>query len=282
MTLETSLMRAALPEPRSRAVALVFGHDILVCGGLLASGATTGSIVAVNTQTLNVHSAGKMAFAVHDAGAAQGNGRALIFGGGSAAPATVVQRVGPGSPSAIVGQLPKPRADLSAAAIGSEMLVVGGGTPEVYDRTVLTTVDGSHFRSIGNLVLGVRYAAVVVEGTKVYVIGGATPTGDANTIQAVDPASGAVRIVARLPETLSHASAFALGGEVLIAGGRHAGQPQSGIWSFDPGTGAVRPIGHLPYAVSDAATAVVDGVGYLIGGEGIGRIFRSIISISLG
>jgi hypothetical protein len=113
----------------------------------------------------------------------------------------------------------------------------------------------------------------------IYVFGGSTPSGDAVAIQAIDPQSGAVRVVGRLPHGLSHASAFELGGLVIVAGGRSGGRPQGELLGFDTANGTVRALGHLPYAVSDAAIAVVDGVGYLIGGEGVDGLLGSIVVV---
>lgn len=278
--IRAALLPFDLPEPRSRAVAIVFGGDILVCGGLDATGATTGSIVALDGQTSLITSSGELAAPVHDAGAASLSGLALIFGGGSGAPGAVVQRVDGSFGSVIVGHLPAARADLSAVAIGDEFVVVGGGTPEQPDLNVLTTTDGIQFQSVATLAVGVRYAAVVGIGGFVYVIGGSTPDGDATAIQEIDPRSGVVRVVGNLPYGLSHASAVEVRGQVLVAGGRRDGQPQAELWRLDTATGAVTALGQLPYAVSDAATAVVDGIGYLIGGEGISGSLGSIISFT--
>ena len=75
--------------------------------------------------------------------------------------------------------------------------------------------------------------------------------------------------MARLPATLSHASAVVLGGQVYLLGGyvddtRLTDQ----ILRFDPATGTTTVAGTLPAPVSDAATVVVDGRGYLVGGQG--------------
>ncbi|MEO8250897.1 MAG: hypothetical protein ABI578_00280 [Chloroflexota bacterium] len=278
--IRAAVLAAELPVPRSRAVAIVLGRDILVCGGLVAGGATTGSIVSLDTQASQITSSGALAAPVHDAGAASTSALALIFGGGNAAPSGVVQLVDGISGSTIVGHLPMPRADLSAVAIGDQLVVAGGGTPATRDRRVLTTTDGIHFQTVATLSIGVRYAAVVAVAGLVYVIGGSTPGGDEAAIQTVDPRSGVVRVIGQLPHGLSHASALELGGQLLILGGRTAGQLQDELWRLDPATGAVVALDPLPYAVSDAASAVVDGVGYLFGGEGSGGLLSSIISLT--
>lgn len=269
-----------LPSARSRAVALGFGSTILVCGGLTSSGITTGSIVRIDLRSRHVSGAGSLAAPVHDAGGAALGGSGFVFGGGRFGPGSVVQRVGPDGVATAIGHLPAARADLAAVAVDGEVVVVGGGTPARSDDRVLATTDGRHFRTVARLRLAVRYPAVAVVGGWVYVIGGSTASGDTRVIQAVDPRTGAVRLVGQLAHALSHASAFAIGGALLVAGGRVAGVAQDGLWRLDLASGTVRRIGRLPYAVSDAAVVVVDGTGYLIGGEGLGPL-ASIITVAL-
>jgi hypothetical protein len=270
-----------LPAGRSRAVALVFGSRILVCGGLTATGSTTGSIIAIDVRSGQVSKAGSLADPVHDAGGAVLGGSGFVFGGGRSVPGTVVQRVGAAAgPSVVVGRLPVARADLAAVSVNGELLVVGGGTAAGPDDRVLGTTDGRRFATLARLLVGVRYPAVAVMNGLVYVVGGSTPAGDTRVIQSVDPRTGVVRLVGHLAGGLSHATAFVVDGSLLIAGGRAGGRAQDGLWRLDVADGTVKRIGRLPYAASDMGAAVVDGTGYLIGGEGSGRL-ASVISVGL-
>ena len=191
-----------------------------------------------------------------------------------------MQGVRPDGSSVPIGRLPAVRADLAAVAVGGEAIVVGGGTPTRYDQRVLATTDGHRFRTVASLLVGVRYPAVAALGGIVYVVGGSTTAGDSRDIQAVDPRTGAVRIVGHLPHGLSHAAALVVGGNILIAGGRVAGRAQDGIWQYDPVTATVGQVGRLAYPVSDMTAVVVDGVGYLIGGEDRGPL-ASIITVGV-
>ena len=263
---------------RSRSVALLVGSTVLLCGGLTSAG-TTGSIERIDLRSGRVSAGGALSNPVHDAGGAVIGGYGFVFGGGRVGPGSVVQRIDPTGRTVRIGNLPAIRADLAAIALGSEIVVVGGGTPGHPDARVLATTRGQTFRVVAKLVVAVRYPAVVGVGGWVYVIGGSTASGDTRIIQAVDPRTGVVRIVGHLVHGLSHASAFVIGGAVILAGGRAAGRPQNGIWRLDAASGTVTPIGRMPYAVSDAAAAVFDGIGYLIGGEGRGPI-ASVITIT--
>jgi len=267
-----------LAAPRSRAVAVALGSQILIAGGLTAAG-TTDSIEAVAPSSGRSRPWGRLPDAVHDAGGAWIGDVAYVFGGGRFGPTAAVQRFDSSGRAVIVGRLPAIRADLVAVAVGSQIVIVGGGTPSQPDDRVLATTDGRLFRLVARLRVAVRYPAVVSVGHLVYVIGGATPTGDTRLIQAIDVVSGHVAIVGRLVSGLSHASAFAIGDAVLLAGGRSHGRAQNGLWRFDSGNRTFVRVGSLPYAVSDAAAVAFADAEYLIGGEGRGLV-ASIIAVT--
>lgn len=268
-----------LPEARTRAVAVAVGSTLMVCGGLTGAGVTSGTIWSIDPGTGHVAKGGTMAAPVHDGGAALLGSQGIIVGGGKVFAGSVSQRLDPSGSTIVIGKLPAVRADLAVVSVAGGLLVVGGGTPAGPDTRVLATTDGHAFRTVAHLRVGVRYAATVVLGDVVYVIGGSTPSGDTSVIQSIDPRTGTVRIVGNLPHALSEASAFVLGGELLIAGGRRAGRAQAGIWRFDPSDGHISSAGRLPYAVADAAVVVQQGTAYLIGGEST-QALSTIIAVT--
>jgi hypothetical protein len=273
----TSAIR--LPVPVSRAVALADGVTLLVTGGL-TDGGTTGRILRLNLAAATATSAGRLAVAVHDAAGARLGASWIVLGGGSTSQDATVQRVSVGGRSIAIGHLPAPRADLAAVTVGDEVVILGGGAGGHADRHVLATRDGVHFRVIGMLAVGVRYAAVATFAGLIYVFGGVSDSGDVSAIQVVDPATGSARIIGHLPATLSEASAFVIGGDVLVAGGRHAGKALSAILRFDPQTAAATAWGRLPGPRADAAAAVIGGTGYLIGGEAAGPL-ATVVAITI-
>jgi hypothetical protein len=273
MTLPTRLSTGL-----SREVAIAVGTRIFVYGGLTSTGSTTDAILSFDPAADRLNRLGGLAVPVHDAAGVAVGGATLIFGGGNAAPISVVQRIDSSATARVVGNLPAARADLSAVSIGNAAVVIGGGAFGVLDRQVLTTEDGVHFRLSATLLLGVRYAAVAETGGLIYVIGGAGADGDRTEIQRIDPATGKVDLIGRMPQPISHASAMVIHGRVLVAGGRSAGKAQDAIWQVDVGTGATHLVARLPQPVSDAATAVLDGTGYVIGGETSTQV-ASIVAI---
>jgi N-acetylneuraminic acid mutarotase len=163
-------------------------------------------------------------------------------------------------------------------SIGNSAIVIGGAASGLLDRRILATEDGAHFRVLATLLEGVRYAAVAQTGGLIYVIGGVGAAGDRTEIQRIDPATGNVDLMGRMPQPISHASAIVIGGRILVLGGRMAGKAQDTIWQVDIGTGATRMVGRLPQPLSDFATAVIGGTGYAIGGETSTQV-ASIVAI---
>ena len=247
-------------------------------GGFASTGSTTGAILGFDPATAQLNRLGALAVPVHDAAGVTVNGDTLIFGGGDAAPLAVVQQIDSGAVAHVVGHLPAARADLSAVSIGNSAIVIGGAASGLLDRRILATEDGAHFRVLATLLEGVRYAAVAQTGGLIYVIGGVGAAGDRTEIQRIDPATGNVDLMGRMPQPISHASAIVIDGRILVLGGRIAGKAQDTIWQVDIGTGATRMVGRLPQPLSDFATAVIGGTGYAIGGETSTQV-ASIVAI---
>jgi hypothetical protein len=264
--LTAALSSIRLPDPLTRSVALVDGGSVLVAGGLAPSG-TTSAILRLDPASGTVVTAGHLATAVHDAAGAALGGSWLVLGGGRVTQDSGVQGVATSGASSVVGQLPAPRADLSALTVGTDVIVLGGGAKGTADPRVLATADGRAFRVIASLPVAVRYGAAAPLDGLVYLFGGTSDAGDVAAIQVVDLAAGTARLAGNLPRTLSHATAFVLGGRIYVVGGRHHGGAVDTILRFDPATGKAVPAGRLPRAISDAAAAVIGGTAYLIGGE---------------
>lgn len=262
----------------SRAVAVVVGTRIFVYGGFTSAGSTTDAILGFDPAAGQLNRLGALAVPVHDAAGVALGGATLIFGGGNAALVSVVQQIDSSATARVVGNLPAARADLSTVSIGNTAVVIGGGAFGLLDRQVLTTQDGVHFRVLATLLLGVRYAAVAETGGLIYVIGGAGAAGDRSEIQRIDPATGKVDLLGRMPQPISHASAMLVDGRLLVLGGRSAGTAQDAIWQLHVDTGTTHLVARLPQPVSDFATAVIDGTGYVIGGETSTQV-ASIVAI---
>lgn len=270
-TLQAQTETWTLPTPVSRPVVVPDGHGFLILGGLASGDVSTSRIVQVDPTTGRAQFAGRLALAVHDSAGAFLGGRALVFGGGSYHTVSAVQ-AWTGTSTTTVGHLPDARSDLSAWTLGGTAYIVGGFDGTTMSPDILATSDGVTFRSVAQLVVPVRYAAVAGSGHTLWVVGGVLSTSEGgraetDAIQKVDLATGQVSVVGHLPQAMGHATALTIDGAVFVVGGRSGTVPSSTIWRVDPASGAVREAGQLPTALSDAGSVVVDGVGYLVGGE---------------
>ncbi|HLX34420.1 MAG TPA: kelch repeat-containing protein [Candidatus Limnocylindrales bacterium] len=285
-SISVTTLPVALPVPLSRAVAFAAGSEILVCGGLLGSGATTSAIVRIDPAGESAIRVGSLAVGVHDAAGASLGDLNLVIGGGRGLAVTTIQTCQPDGSATVTGHLPAPRADASGVGVidaGSpEVVVVGGGDAGVLEPAVLATSDGSATSRIATLAVGVRYAAIVAIGRSVVVIGGFRTSADTADIQTIDLDTGRTRIVGRLPAPLAHAAAFAMDGRIVVAGGTVGGTAQRAIWAIDPSTWAVSRLGDLPVALSDMAVVSLDGSADLVGGVGVDGPVSSIVEIRPG
>ena len=278
----STVVAGHLPQAVSGEALIVRDGTVLVLGGLNRLDESTSSIVGYAPDSGRVRAAGALAQAKHDLAAASLQGRELVLGGGSASELDSVEELTGGLSGVRVGTLPSPRSDLSAAATGGYVYVLGGfdgSAPPL--RQVLRTRDGRRFEVAGTLPVGVRYAALAAAGSMLYAFGGELADGgDSRAIQAFDTATGHARLAGNLPEPVSHAAAVSLGGRIYILGGRSGATALRGIASYDPVGPRLRAAGELPFAVSNAAAASSGGVAYLVGGIGAGeRTLDTVVAV---
>ena len=97
-------------------------------------------------------------------------------------------------------------------------LTTGGPTDAVY----AVSLDGS-VRRVAALPAPEDHAALAALGGKLYLVGG-------RRVLAIDPGSGKVSVVTRLPAALSDPTATTVGKRIVIAGGG-----TNGVWALGPG-----------------------------------------------
>ena len=269
MSVTATLAGWKLPVPLSRSVVeMGDGGKLLVLGGLTSNDRTVATITEIDPATGSSRPVAQLAKAAHDAAGALIGGDAFVFGGGGATELATVQRWAPGTPAAAAaGALPTTRSDLVTVQSGGQVYLVGGYDGRRPVANVLRTTDGTTFTTVSVLPEAVRYPAVAMLGTTLYVIGGQSASGETNAIQAVDITTGSARVVVRMPAPISHAAAVTIDGAVYVLGGRRAGAALDEMARFDATTGALTAVGRLPLALSDAGVATAGDTAYLIGGE---------------
>ena len=94
---ESGLLPWHMAQPISREVVVTGSPgQLVVLGGLMASGASANGVYAVSTASGAARRIGTLSAPVHDAAAAVSGRQALIFGGGSPATVPTVQAFAPG------------------------------------------------------------------------------------------------------------------------------------------------------------------------------------------
>jgi hypothetical protein len=291
-SIEAGIEPWQLGSPQSRQSVVTNGAGLTVFGGVTPSGASLSAVSTIAPAGGTIASAGDLADPVHDAGSATLGRNTYVFGGGSPNTFATVQSVATpsippasGGAGAVVGQLPQPRSDLTVATISTgtgshastTAYLVGGYDGTNYLPGVLATTNGTHFTTVANLPVPVRYPAVVADGGMIYVFGGETPSSGTQAtatsdIQMIDPASHRATVVGHLPQALYGAAAYLIGGTIYVAGGQvPGGITLTQITAFVPSTGRALQAGLLPQAVAFAGFATVGSgqgaIGYLVGGE---------------
>jgi hypothetical protein len=270
--LDATVLPSVLPAVVYRTQAAAVGGFVYLLGGIDAAGVTVAGVYRVDPSTGAVTRAGALATPTHGAAALTFGGRVLVFGGAATSVHTTVQAFDPATgQTSVIGRLPGALADLTAAAVGNQMLLLGGFNGARGLDTVLSTTDGMSFHLLGHLAQAVRYPAVAVAGGDVYVFGGLLAGGEytgtfSTAIQRIDPTSGTTSVVGHLPIPLAHAKAVVLDGQMLVLGGSTSGGPSAAIFRFDPATAQVSKMGALPEPDTDGAVAVVGDTAYLLGG----------------
>jgi N-acetylneuraminic acid mutarotase len=164
--------------------------------------------------------------------------------------------------------LPVPRTEVSAAVMGSEIVVLGGYTADggTSRRVDAYSPGRDAWRRLPDLPVGVNHAAAVGTGGRVYVLGGYSGAG-AVLRTAFELRGGAWRALPRMPFPRAAAGAGMSRGRIVVAGGVGDGRrlAQNALvfdlgarrWGIAPGP---TPREHL-------GVTSLDGIVYAVGGR---------------
>ena len=278
LAVDAQTLRVRLPAPRSRSVVIADDNGLAVLGGLDAARRSTADVWQLDAQALAISPAGRLAVAVHDAAGARIGGSMFVFGGGAVQTVDTVQSV-TGGRGTIAGHLPQARSDLVAVSVGGTSYVLAGFDGKAATPSVLATTDGRTFRTVANLLTGVRYPAVAAVGSTIYVIGGEAAGRPTATVQRIDLTTGRVSLAAPLSHPLAHAAAAVIGGHIVVAGGRANDAVTDEIALYDPASGST-PAGHLPAPAADCGSALLGDRLVLVGGEGASTL-DTVVEVSI-
>ena len=113
-------------------------------------------------------------------------------------------------------------------------------------------------------------ACVAVDGSEMYVIGGARDGKSVDSVAVYDAVADAWTPLTQLPERREHCAAGAIGGKIYVGGGRVDGitgvEPKT--WEYDPANDAWTEKAELDPARGGLAGAVLQNRLIVFGGEG--------------
>jgi N-acetylneuraminic acid mutarotase len=147
----------------------------------------------------------------------------------------------PGSGPRVVAHLPVGLRYSSAAAVGSQILIIGGSTPAGATSAIYSFDPATRrVRRIGHLAAPITHAGAAALGSIVYLVGGRGDSLSSQTsaVQAIDPLTGKVHTAGRLPHALSDTGVVGMGSAIVVAGGLASdGSVASGVGELVPRTG---------------------------------------------
>lgn len=164
------------------------------------------------------------------------------------------------------GTLRSPLQDAAAVPYRGGALLVGGLTAADTSANAVLTAGAGRTRQIGTIPIGTHDSTAVLIGSRAYLFGGGTATGQLDTIYSIDPQSGAVRSVGHLPAVSSDQSGAAIGGTAYIVGGYTGTRWLDSIVAWKPG-GTAHVVARLRTPVRYSAVTAVAGHLLIAGGS---------------
>jgi hypothetical protein len=209
----------ALPTATHDAALAVVGHYAYVFGGGQAT--STDAVTRIDPRTGGATRAGSLGEPLSDLGAAAIGGKAYLVGGFTGTRyATAVLRYRPGRAPVVVSRLHTGLRYAGVATLGGKIYVAGGVTP-AGESDAVVCIAGGRTRTVANLPFPVAHAPLVALGSSLYLVGGANAAGHPlDRILRIDPASGSVIPVGRLPSPLADAAAVTVQGRIVVLGGK--------------------------------------------------------------
>jgi outer membrane protein assembly factor BamB len=207
-----------LARPVHDAAGAVLGTRTVIFGG----GAQTvyDTVQAIDGQTGSV--IGHLPTPRADLVAVPDGGRVLIVGGYDGTiwlPAVLATTDGVSFTT--VGNLPEPVRYPVAGVVGGKLYVIGGENPDKTDSRAVQELDlaTGQGRVIGRLSDGLKEASGVVLNGQLLVMGGISADKPSDLIRRLDPTTGTVAPIGRLPMAVSDAAVAAIGERAYLVGG---------------------------------------------------------------
>ena len=164
------------------------------------------------------------------------------------------------------GNLANAIQDAAAAPYGGGAVLIGGLTPADVSSDEIVTATRAGSQRVGRIPGALHDSAAVTIGRNAYLFGGGTGVSQIDTIQMIDPRSGAAQAVGHLPAGSSDQAAAAIGRTAYIVGGYTGTRWLDTIVAWSPG-GRAHVVAHLPHTLRYAAVTSAAGKLVIAGGS---------------
>jgi N-acetylneuraminic acid mutarotase len=221
---------APMPQARSEVASAVLGREIVVVGGYLADGRSSGRVDAYSPGTGHWRRLPDLPAKVNHAMAAAAKGRLYVVGGyGAERRAFVFGR----SRWRELRKLPAPRAAGGAAIVGERLYVAGGvSAPGALARKLLI-LDLRTGRWSSRAGPSPReHLAVVSVGGLVYALAGRSAGTNFTTLEAYSPRRGNWRPLPRVPYPRGGTGAAVVGNRIVSIGGEEPAGTIASVYAY--------------------------------------------------
>lgn len=243
--------RTAAPVPlaRTEVAAALFGKEIAVVGGFVASGANSKRADAYSPGRNRWRRLPDLPVSVDHAMAAGRGAELYLVGGYGAGSALATAWVLRGGRWAALPPMPAPRAAAGAAIVRDKLYVVGGvEAPGRLARDGFA-LDLKNLR--WSLIAGPRpreHLGAAALGGRVYAVAGRTAGYDTNLdiVEAYEPAGNRWRGIPRIPGKRGGTAAAAVAGRLVSAGGEEPAGTIRTVFAYNPATRRWTKLPNLP------------------------------------
>jgi N-acetylneuraminic acid mutarotase len=221
---------APLPLPRTEVAGARLGDELVVVGGYLADGSSTGRVDAYSPRTNRWRRLPDFPAKVNHAMAATANGRLYVVGGYGAERRAFVffrgrwQRL---------RDLPGPRAAAGAAIVGGRMYVVGGVVAPGKLAPRMLVLDLRRRRwSFAPGPTPREHLAVTAANGRVYALAGRSAGTNFDYFQVYSPGRRRWSSLPRVPDPRGGTGVAAVGGELVSVGGEEPGGTIADVYAY--------------------------------------------------
>jgi non-specific serine/threonine protein kinase len=259
-----------LPQARSEVAAAALGAEIVVVGGFLPDGTTSGRVDAYSPALDRWRRLPDLPVPVNHAMAAAAAGRLYVVGGYTQGFRRTLR-------SAFVFEdgtwhtlppLPAVRAAGGAVVVGGKLYVVGGvGPPALAKQMYALDLATRRWSALPGPTPR-QHLAVAAAGGKIYALAGRTAGFDTNvsTFEVYSPLSRRWRRLPPVPGSRGGTGAAVADGMLVSVGGEEPGGTIARVYGFDLGRGRWSRLPDLPTPRHGLGVVALAGRLYAIGG----------------